>query len=398
MNDKIRVNVRPSTRVLVVILSLALVAGAFFLARRLIRTAPRPALREPRERARLVETVVLAPGRERTEIIAAGPASPARQVELKARVAGQVARTGTAFRPGGRFAAGEEILALDPEDYRLALAERKSDLARAEAEYRIELGRQDIARHEWELLGEGEEASEIDRELAMRLPQLKQAEAALDAARAALRRAELNLERTSVLAPFNAVVISKSVDLGAEVTTATPLAVLAGTDQYWVNLSLPVDELEWFEAGEGDSGAEVLLSPAADPEVAPAWTGRVIEKEAALEESGRLARVLVAVPRPLEGRPLLLGMYLRARIEGRELAEVFSIPRSALRDHNRVWLVGPGNRLEMRQVRVLKGSAERVLVREGLQPGEELVISDLAGPVAGMLLRRSSDESGDPSL
>jgi RND family efflux transporter MFP subunit len=398
MNDKIRINPRPAARVLGIIIALVLVLGAIFIARRLIRTAPRPGLRPPRERSYLVETVTLAPGKERTEVIAAGTAVPSRAVELKARVGGQVVRMGPAFRPGGRFAAGEEILALDPEDYRLALEERKSDLARAEAEYRIELGRQEIARHEWELLGEGEESSDIDRELAMRLPQLKQAEAALKAARAAVRRAELNLERTSVRAPFNAVVISKAVDLGAEVTTATALASLAGTDQYWVNLSLPVEELEWFEAGEGDRGAEVFLSPAADPDAEPAWTGRVIEKEAALEERGRLARVLVAVPRPLEGRPLLLGMYLRARIEGRDLEDVFSLPRSALRDDNRVWLKDAADRLEIREVEVVRSGPDRVLIGGGLAAGEELVVSDLAAPVPGILLRPVDDQSGEPSL
>ena len=397
MNDEIRVSVRPSRRVLMIILSLVIVAAAFLAARRLIRTAPRPALRQPREKARLVETVTLASGLERAEITAAGTAVPARRVELKSRVAGQVVRISPAFRPGGRFAAGEEILALDPEDYRLAVEERKSDLARAEAEYRIELGRQEIARHEWKLLGAGEEAGELDRELTLRIPQLKQAEAALDAARAALRRSELNLERTSVLAPFNAVVISKSVDLGAEVTTATPLAVLAGTDQYWVNLSLPAEELDWFEAGEDDAAARVLLSLASDPEGETVWTGRVIEKEAALEEKGRLARVLVSVSRPLEGSPLLLGTYLRARIEGREIPDVFSIPRTALRDGGRVWLLGPDRRLVMREVRVIRSGAERVLVQEGLSAGEELVVSGLAAPVAGMLLRKPDDGGDQPS-
>ena len=398
MNEKIRISVRPSRRVMVVILSLLVVAGAFLIARWLIRTAPSPALREPRERSYLVGTVTLVPGTERTEILAAGTAVPAWRIELKPRVSGQVVRISPAFRPGGRFSAGEEILALDPEDYRLAAAERKSALATAEAEYRIELGRQEIARHEWELLGEGEEATDLDRELALRLPQLKEAEAAVFAARAALRRAELNVERTSVRAPFNAVVISKAVDPGAEVTTATSLAVLAGTDQCWVNLSLPVEDLEWFAAGEGDQGAEVFLGPASDPEGAPVWTGRVIEKEAALAERGRLARVLVAVPRPLEGRPLLFGTYLKARIEGRELENVFSIPRSALRDRSRVWLVGPDSRLEIRQVRVIRGNADRVLVREGLSPDEELVISDLAAPVEGMLLRSSEADPGESSL
>ncbi len=398
MNNPPPLNVRTGKRVLTIILSLAVLAGAYFLARWLIRTAPRPALREPAERSYLVRTATLTPGRERTEISSSGTVIPALRVELKPRVAGRVTRVSPAFRPGGAFAEGEEILALDPEDYRLALAERQADLVRAEAEYRIELGRQDIARREWELLGPGEEGEELDGELALRVPQLKQAEAALAAARAAVRRAELNLERTSVRAPFNAVVISQTVDPGAEVATSTVLGVLAGSDLYWVRLTLPAEELEWFEAGEGDRGAPVVLRPAGSGEGEAAWRGRVIEKEAALVEEGRLARVLVAVPRPREGRPLLIGMYLAAAIEGRELEGVFSLPRVALRDGNRVWLRDDDGRLEIREVEVIRSGPDRVLAGEGLAAGEELVISDLAAPVPGILLRPIDDQPGEPLL
>lgn len=398
MNNRQSISLRPSFRVLVLLLSLALVVASLFIARWLIWTAPRPALRPPVERSYLVRTMPVTFGRERAEINAAGTVIPALRVELKPRVSGQVIRVSPSFRPGGRFEEGEEILALDPEDYRLAVAAREADLTRADAEYQIELGRQDIARHEWALLGAGEEAADLDRELALRLPQLKQAEAVRESARAALRQAELDLERTSVRAPFNAVVISKEADPGAEVATSTVLGVLAGTDQYWVSLALPAGELEWFEAGEGESGAPVLLRPASGGEGEASWRGRVIEKEAALEEEGRLARVLVSVPRPLEGRPLLLGMYLKGTIAGREMTGVFSLPRSALRDDNRVWLVDADHRLEIGEVVVVRSGPDRVLIGEGLAEGDELVVSDLAGPVAGMLLRTVDDEPGEPSL
>ncbi len=398
MNNPRPLNVRTGKRVLTIILSLAVVAGAFFLARWLIRTAPRPALREPAERSYLVRTATLSPGRERTEIFASGMVVPALRIELKPRVAGRVIRVSPEFRPGGSFAEGEEILALDPEDYRLALAERRAEEVRAEAEYRIELGRQDIARQEWELLGPGEEGEELDGELALRIPQLKQAEAALEAARAAVRRAELNLERTSVRAPFNAAVISKEVDPGAEVATSTVLGVLAGTDLYWVRLTLPAEELEWFEAGEGERGAAAVLRPAGSGEGEVSWRGRVIEKEAALVEEGRLARVLVAVDRPREGRPLLLGMYLKAVIEGRDLEEVFSLPRVALRDGDRIWLKDAAGRLEIREVEVIRSGPDRVLIGEGLAAGDELVVSDLAAPVPGILLRPIDDQPGEPLL
>jgi hypothetical protein len=113
-----------------------------------------------------------------------------------------------------------------------------------------------------------------------------------------------------------------------------------------------------------------------------------------LEPDGRMARVLVAVPDPLDlGRPaddrmpLLIGDYVRVEIHGRRIDGVYRIPRSALRDNTRVWVATDQDRLSIRTVAVAWRDAETVLVQRGVAPGERLIISDLPAPVAGMALR-----------
>ena len=72
------------------------------------------------------------------------------------------------------------------------------------------------------------------------------AEADVTAARAALEKSRLDLSRTTLTAPFDCVVTSENVDLGALVTPQTQLATLVGTDEYWVRVTIPVSQLRWI--------------------------------------------------------------------------------------------------------------------------------------------------------
>ena len=82
----------------------------------------------------------------------------------------------------------------------------------------------------------------------------------------------------------------------------------------------------------------------------------------------------------------VIGEFVRAEIEGRQLKNVYRIPRTALRDNTRIWLSNDGN-LEIRTVETLWRDAQTVLLTDGLQPGEQLIVSELSKPVDGMPLQ-----------
>lgn len=380
----------------VLLLCLLVLIIAVVIAAWLIKTAPIPDIRPRLEQAALVEIGNLLVSDEAVVIESSGTVIPARQVDLQARVTGQVVKINPSFIPGGRIAAGEEVVKIEPEDYRLSVERQQAEVIRTEQDFQIESGRQDIALHEWSLLKDRTPATELDRDLALRQPQLKQAEADLSSARSSLRQAELDLARTSVTAPFNSVVISKDVELGAQISSSTVIGTLAGTNEFWVRLTLPVSDLVWFSAGPGDEGSRVILRPTGPNKDKISWEGRVIKKLAHLVDKGRLAQIIVSVPQPLDNSdyPLLLGMYITALIQGKTLPGVFSIPRSALRGLNDVWLVTPDNRLKLHPVEILWSSPDRVLVRDDPEAGGSLIISDLATPVEGMLLKVISTAEG----
>jgi hypothetical protein len=112
-----------------------------------------------------------------------------------------------------------------------------------------------------------------------------------------------------------------------------------------------------------------------------------------------MARLLLEVDDPLglleedKKRPMLLiGEYVRVLIEGEELDNVYQIPRPALRNDNEVWLVDDKSRLVIEKVKTVWRDKDSVMVQDGFKPGELLVVSDLAVPVAGMAVRIESED------
>lgn len=360
------------------------------------KTAPRADRRPPKVVAPLVEAAAVAPDTHQVQVTAMGTVIPARTLTLESRVTGAVVRLHPEFQDGGLLGAGEEALRIDPEDYELALTRAQSAVVEAEFALALEQGRQEIARREWSILNGDQPADPEDKELALRRPHLRKAKADLAAARADLEQARVDLERTRIIVPFNAVVRSRSVELGSQVAAQEKLAELVGTDVYWVEVSVPVDRLGWIDiprrAGEEGAAARVRNQSAVT------LPGRVIRLLSDLADEGRMARLLVAVNNPLgvdpseaPHPPLILGEYVRVEIQGRRLTNVYRIPRAALRDDARIWIAGEDGTLRIRSVDPLWRDADSVLLAEGLAPGERLITSNLTAPVDGMPVRLNTD-------
>jgi len=369
------------------------IAGAAYLK----KTAPKTTKRPPAKWIPVVQVENLRPSRERVLVKAMGTVIPAQKVLLKSRVSGQVVAIHPDFTPGGFVKKHDLIIQLDPTDYQLALARKQSDLINAQYALKLEQGRQDVALREWQLLNAGRNSPGTDSELALRKPHLDKAEADVAAAQAAVAQATLDAERTRISAPFNALVLSKAVDVGSQVASQEPLAELVGTDTYWIQVSIPIERLDWIQVPgqRGDNGASVKVEYGQGHTI----NGTVTRLVGDLDSEGRMARIIVAVNDPLnrgrapnDGPPLLLGEYVRVAIQGRVLENVFAVPRTALHDDNTIWLADPDDRLVIHEVYPIWRDSETVLLHDDLKSGDRLVITDLPAPVAGMELRVESDQ------
>jgi multidrug efflux pump subunit AcrA (membrane-fusion protein) len=200
-----------------------------------------------------------------------------------------------------------------------------------------------------------------------------------------------------VYAPFNTVVQDEFVDEGQLVSPQTQLATLIGTDRFWVQVSIPVDRLRWLAfsrtEGTGESVVTVIQEVRGDTQIErPARLMRLLGD---LDPVGRMARVLVEIEDPLGLKsernphkvPLMLGAYVRVEIQGRSVEEVFSVPRTSIREGDQVWIMDEEDRLVFQPVEVLHRSKDRVLIRNGLDGGERIVTNTIPSPLPGMKLR-----------
>ena len=389
-------------RLLNLLLSLLVIAIGLVVATYIARKAPRAQKRAPAKIIPLVEIQVVQPGKHRVVVPAMGTVVPAREVVLRSQVLGKVLSLHPEFIEGGYITKGAEVLQIDPEDYQLAVTLAQAKVKDAESGLELAEEEADAAKEEWGLLyGAGTSTNDKPPPLVAKEPQLAAAQARLKADQAELKQAELDLKRTSIQAPFNGIVRSKSVEIGSLVTPQDSLAELVGVDEYWIQISVPVDYLKWIIVPnrKGQRGSQMRVVRRNGNE----RTGEVIKLLGDLETEGRMARILAAVKDPLgllntgkTIRPLLIGEYVRVEVEGSLLSQVFSIPRAALRDNNTIWIVRDDSTLDIRPVRTIWRDAQKVFLDQGLNPGDKLVVSDLAAPVVGMKVQVEGAKAAEP--
>jgi RND family efflux transporter MFP subunit len=468
---------RRAARVLVqAVLPLGIVAIAGWSAWWLVTTKPQVERARPEQPVTPVRVETARLETHAITVEGMGEVLPAQQVVLRPQVSGLVIELSPQLVPGGRFLKGDRVARIDSSDYDLAVEQAKTaveqtaaaveqaetavklaaaavrqaetavklskasireaetTVKRAEAELALEQGRQLIAQREWSMLGKDVPRSDVSRDLALRKPQLRIAEAAVDAAKERLAAAKLdqqsvqlqldrakleekgsrqrldsarldrkraqfqldqatlNRTRTTITAPFNATVIREDVDLGQLVNPQAALATLIGTDRFWVQTAVPLGRLARLRLpdadGSGGSKATVLHATGADGGIS--HPGRLVRVLSDVDPRSRMARVLIEVEDPLRlksgGVPLLTESFARVEIEGRPVADAAEIQRTALREGGRVWLMTDDGTLAVRTVEVAWRRKDTVLVR-GLREGERVIDSSIAAPVPGMPLR-----------
>ncbi|MDP6944030.1 MAG: efflux RND transporter periplasmic adaptor subunit [Myxococcota bacterium] len=384
-----------------VIAPLLVVGLASAFAVQLVRSKPKPPRAARSTSAPLVEVMEVVVTPETMLVDAMGTVRPSRLLVVQPQVSGAIIDHHAALVPGGLIASDEVLVTIDGRDYELLVQRQEAQVARARLELRIENGRQAIAEREWETLAPELELTDgADEALARREPQVAAAEAAFQAAEDAVHSAQLNLDRTEIAAPFNAVVREEAVEVGQVVGPGYPLATLVGTDAAWIEVALPVDALTGLvvpghNADVDDDGSDVVVIQKTTSGAAIEREGQIVRLLRDLDPLGRMARLIVEVVDPMDldrdvterRLPLLVGAFVGVRIQGTELEEVVAIPRQAMREGEVVWVSDADDNLELRPITVAWREQTRVLVSEGLEEGDRVILSPLAAPVAGMALR-----------
>jgi multidrug resistance efflux pump len=392
-------------RLLRYLLPVLVLLAAGFAARALMLAKPEVAAR-PQAKRELPVTVLRAqPAAHPIALQALGEVKPVHRLVVQPEVSGRIVERSPSLLPGGLLHRGDPLIRVDNRDHATVVAAQAAALEQASAALVEERSRKQVAEYDWQ--ANVDKLSEEARSFALRETHGRSAMASLNSARAQFDKARRDLGRTQVKVPFDALVLDASAELGQLVTPQSSLATIVAIDRYWVEVAVPVSQLVHFEI----PGVNVAIDAPGSPAkvLLDAGAGVVIERDGVIERllgqvdaRGRMARVLVMVEDPLGVRPkgvkgapeqgapratlpLLLGAFVRVKIEGSPLPDTTEIPRVALVDDHSVWLV-VADKLAAREVEVAWRGVDTVLVR-GLRPGESIVTTPLASPTEGMAVR-----------
>lgn len=354
------------------LLTLLILVGALVVTTLLVVFKPDPQEVAPERPVTTVEVLEVQPQSVQLTVKSQGTVLPRTESDLSAEVSGRIIEVADSFRAGGSFREGDLLLRIDPADYEAAVAAAAAELANAQLALAQEEAQAEQAAADWAALGEGEAS-----DLTLRKPQLAQAKARIESARANLKRAERDLARTEVRAPFDGRVLQTNVDLGQYLSAApaTPVARIYATDRGEVRLPVTTREAELLETK--DRRQRMVRLQKANTPGSPTWVARFARMEATIDPESRLLYAVAELENPFSPsaqhpEPLRRGQFLSAEIEGRSLSEAYVLPRYALRGSDTVYVVTEENTLETRKVNIIQSDADEVIIRSGvLQPPSE---------------------------
>jgi RND family efflux transporter MFP subunit len=365
-------------------LALATAGGGILLA------TSSPVSGRPTER--LMRAVRVVPVTTRTvqlEVRSQGTVAPRTESELIPEVSGRVVWTSAALVSGGYFSEGEPLLRIDRTDYAASVERARAALERASGEYEHA---SETLRRQRDLKARNvvSEAALDDAERTSRVTQANRHEARL-----ALEQAQRDLARTEIPAPFTGRVREERVDVGQFLNRGQAFATLYATD--FVEVRLPIADSQlayldlplWSRRAVPESSLPEVTLTADFAGREQTWKGRVVRTEGEIDAKSRLVHVVAQVANIDEpGRtPLPVGLFVQARIAGRQADGVAVVPRQALQGATRVLIVDAQDRLRYREVQVLRIEQDEALIVGGLEPGERVCISSIQAPVDGMTVR-----------
>lgn len=383
-------------------LSLIVLSVLVVVAMVAISKGKRPERKDTGEQALVVNTISARVESLNFSVVSQGSLAPRTETTLVAEVSGQIVSVSSNFIAGGFFRQGEVLLQIDPSDYETALMSAQAGLAARKAQLADQKARSEQALKDWNNLGRTGKPSD----LVLRKPQLAEAQAAVQAAEAELKRANRNLERTRIKVPYDGLVRSKVVDVGQFVSPGTPLGVTFAVDYAEIRLPLSSSDLAFLDlpsATRLDRAHRVPVTLVSDARSGmQKWQAEIVRTEGIVDNRSRVVYAVAEVVDPygVLGQStqdqLRMGTFVRAEIQGLRADNVVVLPRSVLQSDNTVLIANEDRELEIRPVTVLRAEPRLVYIESGVAEGELIVTTSMDAPIAGTRLSVFGDPVPEP--
>ena len=362
---------------------------AVFVAYGLVRTAPEPDQVEPENAAISIRVLQAKKNSVQLEVISQGSVEPRQKSELIPETSGKIKWVSPNLVAGGYFNKDDVLLRIDDRDYRSKVARSEAALSRAQAE-------EELARYELSRINElVKNRLTSQSSLEGMLRNFRIAKATLQDADLALEQAKRELWRTEIRAPYDGLVRNERVDIGQYVTRGQSIASIYASESVEVRLPVADRQLAYLDLPLGyrgeiakDQRALALLSTHYGGDIYE-WHGQLVRTEAEIDSRSRMVTAVVRVRvEDNPGKPQLpIGLFVNARIKGRWVEDIATLPRAALRDGNQVMIIDADNRMHFRTVEIMRHENDNILVSKGISNGEIVNISPIQTIIEGMKVK-----------
>lgn len=451
-----------------IIAPLAVLAGSVFVAGSIIASRKSPARAVEIVEAPAVDTATVQVHQGGLDIQVDGAVVPHREINLSAEVSGRVISKASDCRAGRYVTKGTLLVEIDPRNYELESRRLEREVEQAEASVQeldveientqklVALATEDTALQQRQLerletlhgrgavtasgLDDGRRAElasrnaqvQLENQLRMQQTSRSRLLSVQALANAKLDEAQLNLERTKVIAPIDGIICSESVQQDDFVQAGAKLVTVQDTSAAEVRCMLRMDELAWLWLADesGDRTDEETQLAQRDWQLPRTpvtvcytlgdqqycWEGFLNRFEGVgLDEKTRTAPCRVLVPDPrrvringqasvLPGagpRALLRGMYVKVTVHAKPSIALLVVPERSVQPGNIVWRVRDGrlNVVSLNNVRLLDDAVVVPGNDTDLRPGDQIVVTPLAVANEGMAVQVNQPAvAGDKKL
>ncbi|MGB5746611.1 MAG: HlyD family efflux transporter periplasmic adaptor subunit [Desulfobacterales bacterium] len=405
---------------------------ALVLAVVLVIMRPKAQRQVPVDKGLLVEVLPAKAENINMVVESFGTVAPRESLKLVAQVRGPIVAIDPAFKEGGFVQKNTRLIQIDPRTYSLAVERRNVQIRQAEAELkrlaqeainlqaRVKIAGSDVklAKNEYlrlkklidrkviaqsqldkaeqAYLASQERLQALNNQLALVDPQKEQLIAARDMTRVMYQEAKLDLERSSIVAPFEGWVLEKAIEVGQHVGIGQQLGKIYSAGQLDIEVRIPSKDLKWFLDDMGIEApilADVVFKHGGSENI---WSGRVARIKAMMDQRTRTLPMVIEVDetritsQQKNSFRLRPGMFVTVRIKGKKIQNVFVLPRYLVYPGDVVYTV-KDDTLKSNSVKILRGYEDTVIIGEGLSEGGLIVKSPLSSPSEGMRVRLKTD-------
>ena len=344
---------------------------------------------DPVEEAPAPDVIVeiLTPEDFQIKISSNGTTTPLTQTVLTAEVGGEVIYRSKKFSEGSSVIEGEILAKIDDTDLQLQYKNALLQLANAEVQYSLQLAEAEVAKEAWGKIGDG-----VASDLTLKKPQLKQAEALLEVAKAQVSSAKNKLNKTEIVAPYAGRIQSVNIDLGTTIIPGQPVGAMYTSSEIEITLAVKDNDLQFLSIPMDGR----KLNPSEQASVViesfykgktQSWEGKLERVDGVIDPITRMINLIAVFKNDFieTDKPNLpIGLFVEAKIDGITLKNIFEIPINSISKDNEVYIVDKDNQLELRKLTVLKKYSEFVIIKDGLKAGERIVTSKLSTASSGI--------------